>query len=200
MPSSHPSLGSWLSFLFSLARTANGTNTGTPRELSVDCRAKIEFVWNSDCSNKRRNFYVTRAEKCPAGNVGSTQSPDPRSGDALINPPDLRQRSDISFFKVQGVNKRFMIGLLRRSTNYAAIDWAPGARPPPRKDLVVALPVTDLAGLVQAAVAAQTVARGALLAGGAPQIPRSNAHDVVEGTYADDPGPIGSLRKLLGGR
>lgn len=29
---------------------------------------------------------------------------------------------------------------------------------------------------------------------------RSNAHDVVEGTYADDPGPIGSLRKLLGGR
>ena len=27
---------------------------------------------------------------------------------------------------------------------------------------------------------------------------RSNAHDVVEGTYADDPGPIGSLRKLLG--
>ena len=27
-----------------------------------------------------------------------------------------------------------------------------------------------------------------------------NAHDVVEGTYADDPGPIGSLRKLLGGR
>ena len=29
---------------------------------------------------------------------------------------------------------------------------------------------------------------------------RSNAHDVVQGTYADDPGPIGSLRKLLGGR
>ena len=29
---------------------------------------------------------------------------------------------------------------------------------------------------------------------------RSNAPDVVEGTYADDPGPIGSLRKLLGGR
>ena len=29
---------------------------------------------------------------------------------------------------------------------------------------------------------------------------RSNAHDGVEGTYADDPGPIGSLRKLLGGR
>ena len=29
---------------------------------------------------------------------------------------------------------------------------------------------------------------------------RSNAHDVVEGTYADDTGPIGSLRKLLGGR
>ena len=29
---------------------------------------------------------------------------------------------------------------------------------------------------------------------------RSNAHDAVEGTYADDPGPIGSLRKLLGGR
>ena len=29
---------------------------------------------------------------------------------------------------------------------------------------------------------------------------RSNAHDVVEGTYADDPGPIGSRRKLLGGR
>ena len=29
---------------------------------------------------------------------------------------------------------------------------------------------------------------------------RSNAHDVVEGTYADDPGPIGLLRKLLGGR
>ena len=29
---------------------------------------------------------------------------------------------------------------------------------------------------------------------------RSNAHDVVEGTYADDPGPIGSLRKLLGAR
>ena len=29
---------------------------------------------------------------------------------------------------------------------------------------------------------------------------RSNAHDVVEGTYADDPGPIGSLRKLLGDR
>jgi len=29
---------------------------------------------------------------------------------------------------------------------------------------------------------------------------RSNAHDVVEGTYADDPGPIGSLRRLLGGR
>ena len=29
---------------------------------------------------------------------------------------------------------------------------------------------------------------------------RSNAHDVVEGTCADDPGPIGSLRKLLGGR
>ncbi|EOD22668.1 hypothetical protein EMIHUDRAFT_240010 [Emiliania huxleyi CCMP1516] len=31
---------------------------------------------------------------------------------------------------------------------------------------------------------------------------RSNAHDVVReaGTYADDPGPIGSLRKLLGGR
>ena len=26
---------------------------------------------------------------------------------------------------------------------------------------------------------------------------RSNAHDVVEGRYADDPGPIGSLRKLL---
>ena len=59
------------------------------------------------------------------------------------------------------------------TTNYAAIDWAPGARPPPRKDLVVALPVTDLAGDVsfQAAVAAQrsarAVARGALLAGGA---------------------------------
>ena len=29
---------------------------------------------------------------------------------------------------------------------------------------------------------------------------RSNAPDVVEGTYADDPGPIGLLRKLLGGR
>ena len=29
---------------------------------------------------------------------------------------------------------------------------------------------------------------------------RSNAHDGVEGTYADDLGPIGSLRKLLGGR
>ena len=29
---------------------------------------------------------------------------------------------------------------------------------------------------------------------------RSNAHDAVEGTYADDPGPIGLLRKLLGGR
>ncbi|EOD23317.1 hypothetical protein EMIHUDRAFT_255002 [Emiliania huxleyi CCMP1516] len=29
---------------------------------------------------------------------------------------------------------------------------------------------------------------------------RSNTHDVVEGTYADDPGPIGLLRKLLGGR
>ena len=29
---------------------------------------------------------------------------------------------------------------------------------------------------------------------------RSNAHDVVEGTYADDTGPIGLLRKLLGGR
>ena len=29
---------------------------------------------------------------------------------------------------------------------------------------------------------------------------RSNAHDVVQGTYADDPGPIGSLRKLLRGR
>ena len=29
---------------------------------------------------------------------------------------------------------------------------------------------------------------------------RSNAHDGVEGTYADDSGPIGSLRKLLGGR
>ena len=28
----------------------------------------------------------------------------------------------------------------------------------------------------------------------------SNAHDVVEGTHADDPGPIGSLRKLLGDR
>ena len=29
---------------------------------------------------------------------------------------------------------------------------------------------------------------------------RSNAHDGVEGTYTDDPGPIGLLRKLLGGR
>ena len=29
---------------------------------------------------------------------------------------------------------------------------------------------------------------------------RSNAHDGVQGTYADDPGPIGLLRKLLGGR
>ena len=36
-------------------------------------------------------------------------------GDAPINPPDLRQKLDISFFKVQGVNKRFMIGLLRRT-------------------------------------------------------------------------------------
>ena len=35
--------------------------------------------------------------------------------DAPINPPDLRQKSEISFFKVQGVNKRFMIGLLRRT-------------------------------------------------------------------------------------
>ena len=26
------------------------------------------------------------------------------------------------------------------------------------------------------------------------------AFSAVEGTYADDPGPIGSLRKLLGGR
>ena len=32
-----------------------------------------------------------------------------KKGDALINPPDLRQKSDISFFKVQGVNKRFMM-------------------------------------------------------------------------------------------
>ena len=39
-----------------------------------------------------------------------------------------------------------------------------------------------------------------LQSGGAPQIYRSNAHDVVEGSYADDPGPIGLLRKLLGGR
>ena len=29
---------------------------------------------------------------------------------------------------------------------------------------------------------------------------RSNAHDGVEETYTDDPGPIGLLRKLLGGR
>ena len=29
---------------------------------------------------------------------------------------------------------------------------------------------------------------------------RSNAHDGVQGTYADGPGPTGLLRKLLGGR
>ena len=46
-------------------------------------------------------------------------------GDALINPPDLRQRSDISFFKVQGVNTRFMIGLLRRTMRQSTGRLAP---------------------------------------------------------------------------
>ena len=49
----------------------------------------------------------------------------PLRGDALINPPDLRQRSDISFFKVQGVNKRFMIGLLRRTMRQSTGRLAP---------------------------------------------------------------------------
>ena len=30
-------------------------------------------------------------------------------GDAPINPPDLRQKSEISFFKLQGVNKRLSL-------------------------------------------------------------------------------------------
>ena len=48
-----------------------------------------------------------------------------KKGDAPINPPDLRQRSDISFFKVQGVNKRFMIGLLRRTMRQSTGRLAP---------------------------------------------------------------------------
>ena len=46
-------------------------------------------------------------------------------GDAPINPPDLRQKWDISFFKVQGVQKRFMIGLHRRTMRQST-----GGQPP----------------------------------------------------------------------
>ena len=38
--------------------------------------------------------------------------------------------------------------------------------------------------------------RARLVLRGLLRLSRSNAHDVVEGTYVDDPGPIGSFRKL----
>ena len=62
-------------------------------------------------------------------------------GDAPINPPDLRQKQDISFF--QSARCEYEVYDRATTTNYAAIDWGAGPQHIPRRDLVVALPVTD---------------------------------------------------------
>ena len=61
-----------------------------------------------------------------------------KRGDAPINPPDLRQKLDISFF--QSARCEYEVYDRVTSTNYAAIDWGAGPQHIPRRDLGVTHP------------------------------------------------------------
>ena len=66
---------------------------------------------------------------------------------ASINPPDLRQKQDISFFR--SARCEYEVYDRATTTNYAAIDWGAAPQHIPNRDLVVTLLVPPMRLLSQ---------------------------------------------------